>query len=149
MNCLCWLSTNTKLWENQIWRLRGCWGSAAGADVPPNCRSHHAETILLNHFKASAISVTGRLDQLQNALFPFLTAELTAQCCILGSEKRRKKGEKVLRGDLQLWSWLTLVCQCLHLCTVCLWHETEGKNVHKIKNTGLHYKCWSHFSCVC
>lgn len=72
-NCLCWLPTNGKLWACQSWRLlRGCRGAAAaaaagGADVPPNYRSHHAETILLNHFKASAIGVTARLNQLQNA----------------------------------------------------------------------------------
>lgn len=41
--------------------------AAAGADVPPNCRSRHAETILLNRFKAFAIGVTARLNQLQNA----------------------------------------------------------------------------------
>lgn len=40
--------------------------SAAGADVVPNCRSHHEETIPLHWFKALAIGVTARLNQLQN-----------------------------------------------------------------------------------
>lgn len=67
-NCLCWLPTNSELWACQIWRSRGCWGAAAaGADVPPNYRSPHAESILLNHFKASAMGFTARLNQLQNA----------------------------------------------------------------------------------
>lgn len=41
------------------------WGT--GADVLANFTSHHAETILLNHFKPCAIGVTARLNQLQNA----------------------------------------------------------------------------------
>lgn len=76
--------------------LRGCWGAAAGADVPPNCRSHHAETILLNHFKASAIGVTARLNQLQNA------SAVSIRHCRTGSaalHALRKRGEKVLKGD--------------------------------------------------
>lgn len=40
--------------------------SAAGADVAPNCRSRHAETIPLRRFQSIAIGVTARLNQLPN-----------------------------------------------------------------------------------
>lgn len=46
-------------------------GTAAGADVAPNCSSRHAETIPLDRFKASTIGVTARLNQLQNQSAPF------------------------------------------------------------------------------
>lgn len=46
--------------------------AAAAADVLPNCRSCHAETILSDHFKASAIGVSARLNQLQNASSVFI-----------------------------------------------------------------------------
>lgn len=55
------------------WGLRG---AAVATDVPPNCRFHHAETILLDHFKASAIGVTARLNQLQKIKSRFHSSSL-------------------------------------------------------------------------
>lgn len=64
-NCLVWRPTSTELWACQMWRWKGCRGAAAvGADVLPNCTCRHAETILFNCFKASAMGVTARLNQL-------------------------------------------------------------------------------------
>lgn len=63
-NCLCWPPTSTTLGARHRPEVRG--GTAAGADVAPNCSSRHAETIPLDRFKASTIGVTARLKQLQS-----------------------------------------------------------------------------------
>lgn len=68
-NCLCWPPTSTMLGAHHKLEVRG--GTAAGADVAPNCSSRHAETIPLDRFKASTIGVTARLNQLQNQSPPF------------------------------------------------------------------------------
>ena len=62
----------------------GCGGSeVTPAHVLPNCRSHHAETIPRNHFKA-AIGVTARLSQLQNgrSAFTLLLVKLIVKYCV-------------------------------------------------------------------
>lgn len=74
-------------------RFRGLRGRGVdtGADVLPNCGFHHAETILLNHFQPSAIGVTARLSQLQNA------SPVSILCCSIdsaGLHALRKEGGK-------------------------------------------------------
>lgn len=92
-------------------RFGGWEGAAAGADVLPNFRSHHAETILLNHFKASAIGVTARLNQLENAGPVSIPSVLSWMYSSVVSRQKKKK--KCIEKYSQPWSWFTLVCQCL------------------------------------
>lgn len=130
-NCLRWPPTSTKLWACQIWRLKGCRGAAACADVPLNCRSRHAETIPLNHFKASAIGVTAGLNQLQNVSPVFIPHRWIDRVC--GACPRRGGGEKALKeGDSQPRSWLTLICQCPPVVrTHGFDMEQKGKNARE------------------
>lgn len=84
---MCWLPTSAKLAAlSQIWSLISCRVAVAAAaaaaaataaaaaatacaDVTPNYRSRHAETVLLEHFKACAIGVAARLNQPSNGSF--------------------------------------------------------------------------------
>lgn len=76
-NCLCWPPTSTMLGAHHKLEVRG--GTAAGADVAPNCSSRHAETIPLDRFKASTIGVTARLNQPQNQS-PLFSSRLNPSC---------------------------------------------------------------------
>lgn len=103
---MCWLSTSAKLAAlSQIWSLISYRVAAAAAaaaaaataaataattaatacaDVTPNYRSRHAETVLLEHFKACAIGVAARLKQLSNGSFrlqSFTAEQLRKPCC--------------------------------------------------------------------
>lgn len=95
---MCWLPTSAKLAAlSQIWSLISCRVAAAAAaatvaaaaatacaDVTPNYRSRHAETVLLEHFKACAIGVAARLKQLSNGSFrlqSFTAEQLRKPCC--------------------------------------------------------------------
>lgn len=72
-----------------------------GADVLPNCGFHHAETILLNHFQPSAIGVTARLSQLQNAspvFIPCCSID-SAELCALRQETGKRKKKCCNHGD--------------------------------------------------
>lgn len=78
----------------------------------PNCRIQHAETILLNHFKPSAIGVTARLNQLQNASRVSIP-QLIVWCCALRKEGERRVGGIVKEGDLvMLYITLKVSASC-------------------------------------
>lgn len=92
----------------------GCRGTAAGADVPPNCRSHHAETILLNHFKASAIGVTARLNQLQNASPVSISHRWTDCVAVCPRKSGGEKGRGIERREIRKPPVMAyIICQCL------------------------------------
>lgn len=95
---MCWLPTSAKLAAlSQIWGLISCRVAAAAAaatvaataatacaDVTPNYRCRHAETVLLEHFKACALGVAARLKQLSNGSFrlqSFTAEQLRKPCC--------------------------------------------------------------------
>lgn len=84
-----------------------------------NFTSHHAETILLNHFKPCAIGVTARLNPLQNAS-PVSILRCSIDSVVLRAlRNQEEEGTKYLKeGDLQSWSWLALACKCL-LVVLC------------------------------
>lgn len=54
-----------------------------------NCAFHHAETILLKRFKPSAVGVTARLNQLQNA-----SGVSTSHCSVAEPRALRKEEKK-------------------------------------------------------